>query len=228
MDQIIEQLIKLNKKDCLDVIGILLPMVLTIVIIVQNRIYFRRTNELEKQIHNRDRINQYHNDVLAIYNTYYEFCDTVFASGFEYNVKSGNVNLAVSWTNNLFAMKMAIGRKMDLAKLIFRRSNRELYDIVEQTSQLAIKIIDKYLDYINSGRLLEVSENAWVRVVQNMAFKHNYTFLAQNPNLYNDFMKLCQSTELEEIQDLIKVYHEKHSYENYDKYFEEYFSLDGL
>ena len=33
---------------------------------------------------------------------------------------------------------------------------------------------------------------------------------------------------LEEIQTLIKAYNEKHSYENYDKYFENYFSLNDV
>lgn len=37
---------------------------------------------------------------------------------------------------------------------------------------------------------------------------------------------LCKSEELEEIHNLIKEHQEKHTYENFDKYFEEYFSLD--
>lgn len=48
MDQIVEQLININRKDCLDIIGILLPIILTMVIIFQNRIYSRRT---DKQCH---------------------------------------------------------------------------------------------------------------------------------------------------------------------------------
>lgn len=54
MDQIVEQLINLNRKDCLDIVGILLPIILTVVIIFQNRIYSHRTDKLEKQIYNRD------------------------------------------------------------------------------------------------------------------------------------------------------------------------------
>ena len=52
--------------------------------------------------------------------------------------------------------------------------------------------------------------------------------LLQDKNLYDGFMKLCKSEELEEIQSLIKEYQDKHSYDNYDKYFEEYLSLDEL
>lgn len=230
MEQIVEQLIKINTKDWLDIVGILLPILLTIVIIVQNKIHSHRTDELEKKIYNRDQINRYHGYILDIYNTYNDFCDIIFSSGFDDNVKSGNVNLANSWVNNLINMRISIGRKLDLAKLIFGQSNKELYSIIEERFKLAMEIISKYLEYINSGKLLDVSENAWTRIIpQNstiMTFRYNYVWLAQNKTLYDDFMKLCQSEELQEIQALIRDYREKHNYDNYDKYFEEFFSLD--
>lgn len=213
-------------------VGILLPIILTVVIIVQDIIHFRRTNELQKQIHNRDRVNRYHDDVMTIYKTYYEFCDTIFTSGFYYNVESGNVYLATTWINNLNTLKLLIGRNLDLAKLIFGRSNKEFYNIIEKRFTLSILIIDKYIDYITNGRLWDVSENAWTRVAAQYPmtpnFKYNYTMLVQDKNLYKDFIKLCESEELKEIQTLIEEYKEKHSYDNFDKYFEEYFSFDEL
>lgn len=146
MDEIVEQLIKINKRDLLDIIGIILPIILTVVIIVQNIIYSHRTNKLEKQIYNRDQVNQYQSYILSIYNTYYNFCDTIFTSGFDNNVKNGNVNLANAWVNNLITMKLSIGRNMDLAKLVFGRSNKVLYHIVEERFKISIKIIDKYFE----------------------------------------------------------------------------------
>lgn len=230
MDQIVEQLINLNRKDCLDIVGILLPIILTVVIIFQNRIYSHRTDKLEKQIYNRDQVNQHQGYILDIYNTYYVFCDTVFTSGFDNNVKIGNVNLANTWVNNLIIMRLSIGRNMDLAKLIFERSNKELYNIIEERFRLSIKIIDKYIEYINSGKLYTVSENAWNMVINNYpeVVRYDYAMLAQNKNVYDNFVKLCKSEELEEIQNLIKEHQEKHSYENFDKYFEGYFSLEEL
>lgn len=232
MDQIVEQLIKLNERDFLDIGEILLPILLTIVIIVQNKIYSDRTDRLEKQICNRDQVSQYQSYILAIYNTYYDFCDTIFTSGFDNNVKNGNVNLANAWVNNLIAMKLSIGRRMDLAKLIFGRSNKELYDIVEERFKLSIEIIDKYMEYINTGNLYRVSENAWKMVIQAYpivsSYKYNYAMLIQNREAYDNFIKLCKSEELEAIQKLVEEHQEKHSYDSFDKYFEEYFSLDEL
>lgn len=232
MDQIVEQLINLNKKDCLDIVGILLPIILTAVIIFQNRIYSHRTDVLEKQIHNRDQVNQHQGYILAIYNTYYVFCDTVFTSGFDNNVKIGNVNLANTWVDNLITMRLSIGRNMDLAKLMFGKSNKELYYIIEERFKLSIKIIDKYIEYINSGKLYKVSENAWEMVIKSYPeienYRYNYAMLARNKKAYDSFVKLCKSEELEEIQNLIQEHQEKHSYDNFDKYFEGYFSLEEL
>lgn len=232
MEQIVEQLIKLNTRDRLDIVGILLPIVLTVIIIIQDIIHFRITNKLQKQIHSRDRINWYHDDIWTIYKTYYEFNDTIFTSGFSYNVESGNVNMAVDGIINLNTLKLSIARNLDLAKIIFGRSNKELYSIIEERFTLSFEIIDKYIKYITGGKLWAVSENAWTRVALPYPmipnFKYNYAMLVQDKNLYDDFMKLCKSKELEEIQTLIKEYKEKHSYDNYDKYFEEYFSLDEL
>lgn len=153
MDQIVEQLIQINTKDWLDIVGIILPILLTIIIIFQNKIYSHRTDVLEKKIYNSDQINRYQNYILDIFNTYNDFCDTIFRSGFDDNVKSGNVFLANTWVNNLISMRITIGRNLDLAKLIFGQSNKELYCMIEERFELAMEIISKYLEYINSGRI---------------------------------------------------------------------------
>lgn len=232
MDLIVEQLIELNHRDYFDIIGTLFPSILSIILIIQSVIQATETKHLQKQIHNRERINQYHSDILKIYNTYYEFCDVIIASGFENNVRNGNVNLAMAWNNNLFNLRVSIGRKADLAKLIFGRSNKELFDIIEDRFSLAIKIIDKYLDYINTNKMLQVSENAWATIVPenqiNSCFKYNYQWLFQEPQKYTNFLKLCKSEELEEIERLQEEYNKKHSYDNFDKYFEKYFCLDEI
>lgn len=61
------------QKDLLDILGILIPIILTVLIIVQNNNYEKNNQKLQKQIHNRDIINRFHDDVLRIYNTYYDF-----------------------------------------------------------------------------------------------------------------------------------------------------------
>lgn len=64
--QIVEQLKELNSRDILDVIGILLPIILTAVLCVQNGVIAYRNRKLQKHIHNRDIVNQSHEDILRI------------------------------------------------------------------------------------------------------------------------------------------------------------------
>lgn len=229
MEGIVKELVKLNQRDWLDIVAILVPIILSIIIIVQNKIYERKNVELQKRIHNREWSQQYHNEILLLYNTYYEFCDVIISSGFSNHVKGGYVDAASAWINNLGTLKMNIMRRKDLAKLLFEKKNPDLYDAICKCYENENSIIEKYLSYILTGRLLEVSENAWNTVIAgNMLLKYNYALLQQNRNNYENFMKLCQSDELMEIENLLKHDAELHSYDNFDKFFENYFSIDEI
>ena len=80
MEDIVKELVKLNQRDLLDIVAVLVPIFLSVIIIVQNKIYEHRNTELQKRIHNREWSQQYHDDILLVYNTYYEFCDVIFNS----------------------------------------------------------------------------------------------------------------------------------------------------
>ena len=229
MEDIVKELIKLNQRDCFDIVTIILPILLSIIIIVQNIVYAKRTTALQKMIHNREWAQQYHEDILLLYNTYHEFIDIIQISGFENNVRSGNVNAAFGWINNIQLLKTTILRRKDLAKLLFKKKNENLYNIIKKCFEQEIEIIDKYIAYLSSGKLLEISENAWNTVCQTVPVaKYNYQWLLQNRNIYDNFMRLCHSNEMIDIECLMKKNGELHSYENFDKYFEEYFSIDKL
>ena len=229
MEDIVKELIKLNQRDCFDIVTIILPILLSIIIIVQNIVYAKRTTALQKMIHNREWAQQYHEDILLLYNTYHEFIDIIQISGFENNVRSGNVNAAFGWINNIQLLKTTILRRKDLAKLLFKKKNENLYNIIKKCFEQEIEIIDKYIAYLSSGKLRETSENAWNTVCPAVSSaRYNYQWLSQNRNEYDTFMKLCYSDEMIDIEYSMKKNDELHSYENFDIYFEEYFSIEKL
>lgn len=230
MDEIVKQLIHLNQKDWLDMLAVFIPILLSVIIIVQNIIYYRGNKNLQKQIHNRDQRVQYHQDIMLIYNTFYEFCDGIIRSGFANHVKMGNVNLAVSWMDHLIQLRINVGRRGDLAKLLFEKGNPKLYQIIKERIDLGVKIIDLYLDYINSGYLYNVSENAWNTIISANLYliKYDYKMLMQNPQILSSFSKLCYDEKILEIETLYKQYTDMHVYEKYDQYFEKYFTLNEL
>lgn len=232
MDEIVEQMIYLNKKDLWDVAGILLPILLTIVIIIQNKMYSKRTDDLQKRIHNIEQKNQYHDDILRIYGTFYQFCDEIIGSGFAHNVKCWDINSAYKQIDKVNFLRLSIGRNLDLAKLIFGKSNQELFDIIDTRIKLETEIIDGYLKYINDGVFSAVATKAWAAVVPVNEFspitKYDYNQLMQVPNKYEVFLKMCESDEIKEIEKMTEDLIKKHEYDNYDKYFEEFFSLNEL
>ncbi len=134
VQDIVIELTKLNQKDWLDIVAILGPIILTFIIIWQNKVYERRNIALQKRIHNKEWSQQYHNEILLLYNTYYEFCDIVMSSGFSYHVKCGNVNAALSCVNDMNMLKNNILRREDLARLLFGKNNPDLYSTITQTS----------------------------------------------------------------------------------------------
>lgn len=103
-----------------------------------------------------------------------------------------------------------------------------MFKVINACFNREIEIIDKYMAYIFSGKLLGISENAWNRITQDPLIKYNYLALQQDQRAYNDFLKLCQSDELKEIKKLLDDDMKSHNYDNYDKYFEEYFAVDKL
>ncbi len=229
MEDIVNELVKLNQKNLFDVVTVVIPIFLSAIIIIQNKIYASRTTELQKMIHNREWAQQYHGDILLLYNTYYEFIDIIYSSGFNNNVRSGNVNVALGWISNIQTLKMNILRRKDLAKLLFEKKNVNLCKIIKNGFEKEIEIIDRFTTYIMSGKFLEVSENAWNIVCQSApAVKYNYQWLLQNRNIYDNFMRLCYSDEMMEIERLMIENDKLHSYENFDKFFEEYFSIEKL
>lgn len=229
MEAIVNALVKMNQRDWFDILTVVIPILLSVVIIVQNKVYAARTTELQKIIHNREWAQQYHGDILLLYNMYYEFIDIIQASGFEDNVRSGNVNAALGWIGNIQMLKVNMLRRQDLARLLFEKKNKNLYHVIEKTFEQELEIVNKYITYLTSGKLLETSENAWNAVcLAAPGAKYNYQWLFQNRNAYDNFMKLCHSEEMVAIECLMKENDELHSYENFDKYFEEYFAIEKL
>ena len=218
MENIVNELIKLNQRDWFDIGTVVIPIILSVLIVIQNIHFARRSAILQKEIHNREWAQQYHENILLLYNTYYEFTDVIVSSGFSNNVRCGNVNAATGWLNNLQTLKTNILRRRDLAKLLFERKNPELYNIIKMCFEGESTIIDKYITYIVSGKLLEISEDAWNTVCQIMTtYKYNYTWLSQNKKEYDKFMRLCHSEELIDIEHAIEKDNELHNYENFKK-----------
>lgn len=217
------------EKTLFDYISTFLPILLSAMLIIQNFIIDSRNKKLQKEIHNRDIRLRKHDDILKIYSVYYEVSDFLYANNIVLGVKEGNVPYITNCRFHLVLMKNNILRKLDLATLMLKNSDNELYEVVKYRFEFVAKIIDKYIDYIDSD-FVSVSLQAWSKISQlyPLVQQYNYTLLYQIQNCLNDFHKLCETSTTLELDELLKQYAELHNYDKFDIYFEKYFDLKEL
>lgn len=217
------------EKTLLDYVATFLPILLSAMLIIQNHIINNRNKKLQKEIHNRDVRLRQHDDILSIYSVYYEFMDLMYTSNFAFEVKQGNVNFVMNFRNTLIQMRTIIFKKLDLAALLFKRSDNKLFTLIEERYKLSIEIIDKYMKYIN-GDFNSVASQAWnkICIINPNIIQGNYFLLHQNQEISNDFLKMCETNETKELDDLLTKHRDLHTYENYDIYFEKYLGIEEL
>lgn len=217
------------EKTLFDYVSTFLPILLSALLIIQNFIIDSRNKKLQKEIHNRDIKLRKHDDILSIYSVYYEVMDLLYSSNFVFEVKQGNINYVMNCRYNLVSLRSNIIRKLDLATLLLKRSDNELFKIVETRFKLAIEIIDKYLYYIN-GNFVNTATNSWNKIctLNPTILRYNYWTLQQNQDNLNDFLKMCETDETKELDKLLEQYNEQHSYEKFDIYFEKYLGMEEL
>lgn len=217
------------EKTLFDYVSTFLPILLSALLIIQNFIIDSRNKKLQKEIHNRDIRLRRHDDILSIYSIYYDVMSLLYTSNFVFEVKQGNVNYVMNYYNNLFLMKNNILRKLDIANLLFRHSDSELFEVIETRFKLAVEIINKYLAYIN-GNFVNTATDSWNKIckLQPLLSPYNYLLLHQNQSILNDFLKMCETDETKELDKLLEQYNEQHSYEKFDIYFEKYLGMEEL
>lgn len=213
----------------INLISIFVPIILTIILIVQNKIYNKRNEELQKEIHNRDIRLRKHDDILNIYSYFYEFNDFLISNNLLFEIKAGNINYVMPLCNNLAQMRLAFCKKLNLAELLFKRNDNELYLVIKKCIDLNIEIIDKFLSYIR-GNLLQVSTDAWNKIIilnPNIQI-YNYYMLQSYPDNFNDFLKMCETENTKELEALLDKQKELNEYEKFDVYFEKYLGMEEL
>ena len=217
------------EKTLFDYIATCLPILLSALLVAENVVFHYRDKKLQQEIHNRDIRLRKHDDILAIYSVYYEVIDLLYTNNIAVEVKLGNIYYVMNCRFSLSALRSNIIKKLDLASLLLKRSDNELYKNVEARFKLAIEIIDKYLYYIN-GNFTNTSVQAWRQIceIYKSLQQYNYAQLYQNQEAVETFLKLCETSETKEIDNLLEKYKQLHSYDKFDIYFEKYIGMEEL
>ena len=76
-------------------------------------------------------------------------------------MRTGNGGWVNNYIGNIYNLKERVVSNKNLARLLFEAKNKDLYNIVSERNNLAIDILDKYINYYASGEFFRISENAW-------------------------------------------------------------------
>lgn len=225
MDELVRAIIELDNKNVIDYIIAFSPVVLSIAIIVQSFCQNRANQCQQKKIHEQNLWMQNQNNILKIYGMYYEFNRVIYDSNIYFEMQWANDTAVYNKLNDIWKLRNDFGITLDLARLLFDNSDKDLYLKIEERYNLAIEIIDKCNEYLQSGKMTEVKNKAWEDLSVNPILKFNYPALFGVQEKRDALIKLCRSDEFVEIDILLKKYRELHSYSEYDVYFKKYISL---
>lgn len=213
----------------LTVITGIIPLILTGISVFSAIIQYKQSVKLQKEIHNRDARMQREENVLQIYNAFFN------AQGV---VSMGNQNLAGTfanpdglnrWLTDLGNASTAICQATNQVNLFFRKSDAEFVMMLENCRDKFIEFQKDIWEYVNSGKAQSDYNNAWNIIGPQMGnVVWNTLSLWQNPQLFKQFIQLCDTDDVKRLKKQGDDFLACLSYEKFDCYFEKHLNFDKL
>ena len=223
----------------LSIIGIFVPILISIIVLWQGCRQNKRNLELQQQITNsEERLQkeistkeikvQMHGDFLKIYD---DFCIAQNVIGKAKDNMSNifaNPNISLQWTNDLINANNGVCQAMNRARLLLPTDDKEFLDILRKVFEKYRELTDKVIDYIDTGAAEFYRNQTWGKITQSYNICYgDYMALANNPLAGQDFMKLYSNKEIQALNDMIKEILPFFEYDAFDKYFEKYLRIEA-
>lgn len=209
------------------VVGIIVPIVLTVVSIILSVRMDKGNKKLQKIIAERDQINQTRQYVLDIYNAF-------FSGGYLLSQADGNIAYIFvsdqsyfNWSLEVENASRNIVKTYNSAKLIVKDDKfiKQLENAFNAFSEVEL-LVKKY---ITTGEALKVVETAWNDISgQCDILKGDYEQLYRNSELAEKFITSCETSQTSEIQQKVSEYLELTKKEEFDEMFKKYIQVRHL
>lgn len=209
-------------------VGIILPCLLTVISIVLSVRMHKDNEELQKQIHNRDVLNQTRETALNIYDAFIKGRHLLDEAGSNVAYVFTTTKSYYTWATKVENMQNEIIVYYNRAALIF--SDDE--DLIKYLNECRVVFCDVYNainDYISSGVPEKLIREAF-RVVlnENLVNDISYIRLLDDPEKIKKFTEVCENSETKKIQELMEKYKELVTGETIDNLFKKYVKIDEL
>lgn len=203
------------------------PLILTGISVFIACRQHKQNQNLQKQIANRDYANLLRQNVLEVYNDYFNGLRVVYqAIGNVADVFASPQTLQ-QWTYELQKAYEAMSCSYNQAKLMF--DDNQLLQALETSFNKFNDLYDCVDQYYHSGLPIATINNAWATVSSKyMIAGGDYVTLSQNLPAMEEFWKLCDNRHTQDIRNLMEAFKVSMEDETFDKHFKKYIQINQL
>ncbi len=243
IDLLIEVISRNSIPVIIEILGVFVPILISILLLLQDRRYNKRNIELQKQIEQsneklqrelslRDEYIQMREEFLKIYDDFCLFQRVIGYASMQVHIifsnysTYGGTTAPLQWINQLNDATNAVVQATNRATLLLPSSDQKFKQILQDVLNKAETLNCKVSSYYNSGLAYSVTENAWNTICPSQGIqKYDYQTLTSNYFAYDSFIKLCTTPSTKEIESIISELLQQFEYDRFDKYFEPYLQM---
>lgn len=222
-----EILLQNNNSNWFTYVSTFVPLILTVISIFSACMQHKQNLNLQKQIANRDSANLLRQNVIEIYNAYFNGLSVVHQA-------SGNVNNVFStpqsiqqWAYDLEKSFKRLSYAYNQAKLIF--NDDELVQALKRSFRKFESLYNCVNRYYHSGVPIMTIRHAWAVISKKyMITEGDYVALSQYSSAMEKYVELCGNENTENIQSFMEEFEKSVSDEVFDIYFKKYIQLNEL
>lgn len=203
------------------------PLVLTGISVFIACKQHKQNQDLQKQIANRDSANLLRQNVMEVYNAYFNGLRVVEQA-------VGNVADVFTSPQSMQQWLCEFQRTYEMLTCSYNQAKLMLNDdkLLQVLNISFYKFSDLYNAvnaYYHSGVPLTTIINAWEIIsLKYKINKSDYVALVQNPKIMKEFRELCDNRYTQDIKKLMEAFKMSLTYEKFDKHFKKYIQIDRL
>lgn len=230
IQKIDELIIAINNNSLplwLSIVGILVPIFISIIVAIQAYIQHNSNKQLQIYISEKESRIQMHTDFLAIYDSFCVAQNCIGPSRNKINEIFANPSLLSQWYDDLHKASFDLCQSTNRALLLLPESDTNLRNTLDSLFKKYRDLVEQVYDYISTGKVENDRGQAWSKLnPQYGIFVGNYAMLSSNPVAYGDYIKLFSNENTKQISEAIKELLPLFEYEKFDKFFEPYLRIN--
>lgn len=226
MDELINAINNNSIPLCLSIIGIFVPIVISIVVSIQAYVQYRSNKKLQTYISEKETRVQMHSDFLSIYDAFCVAHSTIFMKEKQVVELLAIPNLTAQWYTDIKQALAGVCQACNRVNLLLPNDDTDLSKTLKTVFDNYRDLSYEIKDYIVKGNVEHDRGQAWSKLnPQYGIFVGNYAMLSSNPVAYGDYIKLFSNENTKQISEAIKELLPLFEYEKFDKFFEPYLRI---